>query len=96
MADVTVERQFKLRGTPEQIATAQQLMYEKVANSQGGPGDILTPTQFQAKYNLPAVASSSADPWGAALTDPYASTGSAADFYAQWASAYSQWPQSKI
>jgi len=41
------DRIFKLRGTPDQIATAQQLMYEKIINSPGGPGDMLTPIQFK-------------------------------------------------
>lgn len=87
------DRIFKLRGTPEQIAIAQQLMYEKVANSAGGPGDMLTPAQFQQQYSLPAIPSSSTDPW-AANADPYAAD--ANDPYSQWASAYAQWSQRNI
>lgn len=87
------DRLFKIRGTPEQIATAQQMMYEKVANSPGGPGDMTTPSQFQQEFNLPAIGSSSNDPW-ASGADPYAAD--ANDPYSQWASAYGQWPNGNV
>lgn len=88
------DRLFKLRGTPEQIVTAQQLMYEKIVNSPGGPGDVLTPIQFQQQFNLPLVGSNTIDAYGGG-NDPYASdvNGAAAnDPYNQWANAYGQWP----
>ena len=91
------DRLFKLRGTPEQIVAAQQLMYEKIVNSPGGPGDMLTPIQFQQQFNLPLVGSNPIDSWSGS-TDPYASDvngGAANDPFSQWASAYGQWPQSK-
>ncbi|CAF0758430.1 unnamed protein product [Didymodactylos carnosus] len=51
------DRLFKLCGTPDQIVYAQQLMFEKVLHSPGGPGDMLTPLQFQQQFNLPQVGS---------------------------------------
>ena len=89
------DRLFKIRGTPDQIVLAQQLMFEKANNSPHGPGDLLTPIQFQQKFNLPLVGSgATADPW-AANNDPYGSAANSNDLYSQWASAYGQWPQSK-
>lgn len=88
--DNSSDRIFKLRGTPEQIALAQQLMYEKISSSPGGAGDMLTPVQFQQQYNLPAVGPTSVDPWNP-TTDPYATDPN--DPYSQWASVYSQWSQ---
>lgn len=91
----SLDRQFRLRGTPEQIALAQQLMYEKIANSPGGAGDLLTPLQFQQQFNLPLIGSSHTDPWSGSA-DPYATdaNGAAAtDPYSLWASAYGQWAQ---
>ncbi|CAF3047916.1 unnamed protein product [Rotaria socialis] len=88
------DRLFKLRGTPEQIVQAQQLMYEKIINSPGGPGDMLTPSQFQQQFNLPLLGSSVADSWSG-NNDPYANDtngAAASDPYSQWASAYGQWP----
>jgi hypothetical protein len=85
------DRIFKLRGTPEQIVAAQQLMYDKIINSPGGPGDMLTPIQFQQQFNLPLIGSNAGDSWngndanGASANDPYS----------QWANSYGQWPQSK-
>ncbi|UJR09354.1 hypothetical protein I4U23_013598 [Adineta vaga] len=89
------DRIFKLRGTPEQIAMAQQLMYEKIKNSPGGPGDMLTPVQFQQQFNLPLLGSSQTDSWNG-NNDPYGTdaNGSAAtDPYSLWASTYGQWAQ---
>ena len=72
-------------------------MYEKVANSQGGAGELITPIQFQQKYNLPMVTPTAADPWATAGTDPYSAAGAGTtDFYSQWANAYGQWPQSNF
>lgn len=89
------DRLFKIRGTPDQIVLAQQLMFEKANNSPHGPGDLLTPIQFQQKFNLPLHGSgSSADPW-AANNDPYGNTANSNDMYSQWANAYGQWPQSE-
>ncbi|CAF1094673.1 unnamed protein product [Adineta ricciae] len=91
----SLDRLFRLRGTPEQIASAQQLMYEKIANSPGGAGDLLTPLQFQQQFNLPLIGSSHTDAWSGS-TDPYATdaTGAAGtDPYSLWASAYGQWAQ---
>jgi len=87
------ERVFKLRGTPEQIVTAQQLMYERVANSACGASDLLTPILFQTQFNLPLVGNTPIDGgWNASSgTDPAAAA--AADPYSQWAAAYAQWPQ---
>ena len=89
------ERLFKIRGTPDQIALAQQLMYEKVLNSPGGAGDLLPPLQFQQKFNLPLIGASSNDTWPN-TADPYATNAnnSSTDPYSQWANAYGQWPQS--
>ena len=96
------ERLFKLRGTPEQIVTAQQLMYDKVANSAGGAADMVTPIQFQQQHNLPLMGSGSMNGWGGGGGggggghDQYgADPNAAADPYSQWAAAYGQWPQSK-
>ena len=94
----SLDRLFRLRGTPEQIALAQQLMYEKIANSPGGAGDLLTPLQFQQQFNLPLVGSSHTDAWSGSA-DPYATdaTGAAGtDPYSLWASAYGQWAQGTI
>ena len=89
------ERLFRIRGTPDQIVLAQQLMYDRVLNSSGGPGDVLTPIQFQQKHNLPLVGAAPSDAWPGA-TDPYgANSSGSGDLYSQWASAYGQWPQSK-
>ncbi len=93
------DRVFKLRGTADQIVAAQQLMYEKIINSPGGPGDMLTPMQFQQQFNLPLVGSKQVDAWSGS-NDPYGNdtNGAAAtvnDPYSQWASAYGQWPSSK-
>ncbi|CAF1451631.1 unnamed protein product [Adineta steineri] len=89
------DRVFKLRGTPDQIVVAQQLMYDKIINSPGGPGDTLTPAQFQQQFNLPLVGSNLTDSWSG-NNDPYGhdTNGAAAalDPYSQWASAYGQWP----
>lgn len=78
-----------MRGTPEQIVTAQQLMYDKIINSPGGPGDMLTPAQFQQQFNLPSIGSNPADAWGGS------SDANGTDPYSQWANAYGQWPQGK-
>ncbi|CAF0953418.1 unnamed protein product [Rotaria sordida] len=89
------DRLFKLRGTPEQIVAAQQLMYEKIINSPGGPGDMLTPLQFQQQFNLPLLGASAADSWSG-NNDPYGNDvngTNANDPYSQWANAYGQWPQ---
>lgn len=89
------DRVFKLRGTPDQIVTAQQLMYEKIINSPGGPGDVLSPLQFQQQFNLPLVGSKPIESWNG-TSDPYAAgvNGAAStDPYSQWANAYGQWPQ---
>ncbi|CAF3795929.1 unnamed protein product [Rotaria sp. Silwood1] len=89
------DRLFKLRGTPEQIVAAQQLMYEKIINSPGGPGDMLTPLQFQQQFNLPLVGANTVDSWSG-NNDPYAhdaNGANASDPYSQWANAYGQWPQ---
>ena len=92
------ERLFKLRGTPEQIVTAQQLMYDKVANSAGGAADMVTPIQFQQQHNLPLMGSGSMNGWGGGHDqyggDPNGAAG--ADPYSQWAAAYGQWPQSNF
>ena len=91
------DRVFKLRGTPDQIVTAQQLMYEKIANSPGGPSDMLTPLQFQQHFSLPLLGANPVDAWGGS-SDPYgndANGAAANDPYSQWANAYGQWPQSK-
>jgi len=88
------ERVFKLRGTPEQIVTAQQLMYERVANSACGASDLLTPILFQTQFNLPLVGNTPIDGWGASSNvDPAAAAAAAADPYSQWAAAFAQWPQ---
>jgi far upstream element-binding protein len=90
------ERVFKLRGTPEQIVTAQQLMYERVANSACGASDLLTPILFQTQFNLPLVGNTPMDGgWNASSgTDPSAAgAASSTDPYSQWAAAYAQWPQ---
>ena len=70
-------------------------MYEKIINTPGGPGDMLTPAQFQQHFNLPAVGSNSVDPWSGG-NDPYGNDANGAganDPYSQWANAYGQWPQ---
>ncbi len=89
------ERVFKLRGTPDQIAKAQQLMFDKVVNSPGGTGDMLTPTQFQQQFNLPLSGTNSSDAWNS-NNDQYGSGTNNNDPYSQWANNYGQWPQSKI
>ncbi|CAF2398497.1 unnamed protein product [Rotaria sp. Silwood2] len=86
------ERVFKLRGTPEQIATAQQLMYEKVVNSPGGPGDMLTPILFQQQFNLPLLGTNPIETWNN-NNDQYGNSTNNNDPYSQWANAYGQWPQ---
>jgi len=71
-------------------------MYEKIVNSPGGPGDTLTPLQFQQQFNLPLLGSTAVDTWSGS-NDPYGNdvNGAAAtDPYSQWANAYGQWPQS--
>ena len=91
------ERLFKLRGTPDQIVAAQQLMYERVANGPGGAGEILTPIQFQQQFNLPLVGSKQSDGWSNSH-DPYGADPNSAvtgDPYSQWMAAYGQWPGSK-
>jgi hypothetical protein len=88
------ERVFKLRGTPEQIVTAQQLMYDKVVNGPGGPGDILSPLQFQQQYNLPLVGANQIDTWNG-NNDQYGNGTNSNDPYSQWINAYGQWPQCK-
>ncbi len=88
------ERVFKLRGTPEQIVTAQQLMYEKVVNGPNGPGDMLSPIEFQQQFNLPLVGTNSIDTWNN-TNDPYGNGANATDPITQWANTYGQWPQSK-
>lgn len=86
------ERVFKLRGTPEQIVTAQQLMYDKVVNGPGGPGDMLSPAQFQQHFNLPSVGSNPTDGWNG-NNDQYGNGANSNDPYSQWANSYGQWPQ---
>ncbi|CAF1487448.1 unnamed protein product [Adineta ricciae] len=86
------ERVFKLRGTPDQIVKAQQLMYEKVANSAGGSGDMLTPILFQQQFNLPLVGSNPVDGWNGS-SDPYGNGANNNDPYSQWSNAFGQWPQ---
>ena len=88
------DRLFKLRGTPDQIVIAQQLMYDKVIHSPGGTGDMLTPVQFQQQFNLPLVGTNQVESWNGS-TDQYANGADASDPYSQWANAYGQWPQSK-
>ncbi len=88
------ERVFKLRGTPDQIAAAQQLMYEKVANGPGGAGDMVSPLQFQQQFNLPMVGANSLDSWNGS-NDQYGNGTNGNDPYSQWANAYGQWPQCK-
>ena len=88
------ERIFKLRGTPDQIVTAQQLMYDKVVNGPGGPGDMLSPPQFQQQFNLPSLSTSSNDAWNG-NNDQYGNGTNSSDPYSQWANAYGQWPQCK-
>jgi hypothetical protein len=91
------DRLFKIRGTPDQIVLAQQLMFEKVFNSASGAGDMVTPIQFQQQFNLPLVGSGHSDAWGGA-GDPYATDANgaaASDPYSLWASTYGQWPQGK-
>ena len=88
------ERVFKLRGTPDQIVTAQQLMYDKVANGPGGAGDMLTPIQFQQLFSLPLLGNTSTESWNG-TSDPYANAANSNDPYSQWASMYGQWPGSK-
>jgi hypothetical protein len=89
------DRIFKLRGTPEQIVAAQQLMYDKIINSPGGPGDMLTPIQFQQQFNLPsAVGTNPIDTWNG-NNDQYGNSTNSNDPYSQWANAYGQWPQCK-
>jgi hypothetical protein len=90
----SADRLFKLRGTPDQIGTAQQLMYEKVINSPGGPGDMLSPEQFQQKFTLPSIGTNPAESWGG-NTDQYGNGANGNDPYSQWANSYGQWPQSK-
>lgn len=86
------EKVFKLRGTPEQIILAQQLMYDKVANGPGGPGDTLPPLQFQQQFNLPLVGTNSADSWNPS-SDPYNNGANSADPYSNWANYSQQWSQ---
>ncbi|CAF1131790.1 unnamed protein product [Adineta steineri] len=86
------DRVFKLRGTPDQIVKAQQLMYEKVVNSPGGTGDMLSPAQFQANFNLPSAGINSSDSWNG-NNDQYGGGSNNGDPYNQWANAYGQWPQ---
>jgi hypothetical protein len=72
-------------------------MYEKIINSPGGPGDMLTPIQFQQQFNLPLLGSGSTDSSWGGNTDPYATDANGAnanDPYSHWANAYGQWPQS--
>lgn len=91
----SADRLFKIRGTPDQIVAAQQLMFEKVYRSASGPGDMVTPIQFQQQFNLPLVGSGLNDNWGS-NNDSYGNDSSAAaasDPYSLWASAYGQWPQ---
>ncbi|CAF0912667.1 unnamed protein product [Rotaria sp. Silwood1] len=88
----STDRVFKLRGTPEQIVTAQQLMYEKVLNGPGGSGDMLTPIQFQQQFNLPLVGTNSIDTWNTS-NDQYGNSTNSNDPYSQWANVYGQWPQ---
>ena len=87
------EKVFKLRGTPEQIILAQQLMYEKVANGPGGPGDTLPPLQFQQQFNLPLVGTNSVDSWNASASDPYSNGANSADPYSSWTNYSQQWSQ---
>jgi len=87
------ERVFKLRGTPEQIVNAQQLMYDKVVNGPGGPGDMLSPVEFQTQFNLPLMGTNATESWNG-TNDQYGNgANSNNDPYSQWASAYGQWPQ---
>lgn len=89
-----MERVFKLRGTPEQIVTAQQLMYDKVVNGPGGPGDMVSPIQFQQQFSLPLVGTNAFDTWNG-NNDPYANAANGSDPYSQWANMYGQWPGGK-
>ncbi|CAF3967803.1 unnamed protein product [Rotaria magnacalcarata] len=88
----SANRVFKLRGTPEQILTAQQLMYDKVVNSPGGPGDMLSPFEFQQRHNLPLVGANTIDTWSN-NNDAYGNGNNSNDPYSQLASTYGQWPQ---
>ena len=88
------ERIFKLRGTPDQIVKAQQLMYDKVVNSPGGTGDMLSPIQFQQQFNLPLAGTNSSDTWNG-NNDQYGNNSNNNDPYSQWANNYGQWPQCK-
>ncbi|CAF3358341.1 unnamed protein product [Rotaria socialis] len=88
----SANRVFKLRGTPEQILTAQQLMYDKVVNSPGGPGDMLSPFEFQQRHNLPLVGANTIDTWSN-NNDAYGNGNNNNDPYSQLASTYGQWPQ---
>ena len=69
-------------------------MYEKVANSAGGSGDMLTPILFQQQFSLPLVGSNPVDDWNGS-SDPYGNGANNNDPYSQWSNAFGQWPQSK-
>ena len=67
-------------------------MYEKVANSPGGAGDMLSPIEFQHKFSLPLVGANNVETWNG-NNDQYGNSANSNDPYSQWASAYGQWPQ---
>jgi hypothetical protein len=69
-------------------------MYEKVVNGPNGPGDMLSPIEFQQQFNLPLVGTNSIDTWNN-TNDPYGNGANATDPITQWANTYGQWPQSK-
>jgi hypothetical protein len=69
-------------------------MYDKVVNGPGGPGDMLSPLQFQQQFNLPLVGTTTTEPWNG-NNDQYGNGTNNNDPYSQWTNAYGQWPQGK-
>ena len=69
-------------------------MYDKVVNSPGGTGEMLSPIQFQQNYSLPLLGSNSTDAWNGS-NDQSGNGANNNDPYSQWQNSYGQWPQSK-
>jgi hypothetical protein len=69
-------------------------MYDRAVNGPGGPGDMLSPAEFQQKFNLSSIGTNSNDTWNG-NNDQYGNSANGNDPYSHWANAYGQWPQCK-
>jgi hypothetical protein len=53
---------------------------------------MLSPVEFQHKFNLPFAGISNVDTWNGNNNNQYGNGANSNDPYSQWANAYGQWP----